>query len=195
MRRIQRLVGAALAAGLVFMLAYTPAVIGQKGTITCESYNNQYHHCFADTKGQVSLNRQLSSTKCQKGKTWGSDDTGVWVDRGCRAEFDYGRDQGGSSAGKKAGIAGGILGAIALGMVINGRQNKQAYDKMSDPDKNVYNKGWERGSTDAGAGSKSDHTQHSQVWENNETVFKQGYNSGYLNMQTKRSGGSSSSNQ
>lgn len=194
MRRMNRLVCAAVTACLVFLLAYTPAVTGQKGTITCESYNNQYHHCFADTKGQVTLKQQLSGTDCRKGSSWGSDDTGIWVDRGCRAEFDYGRDQGGSNTGKKAALAGGILGAIALGMVINGRQNKQNYDKMNDPDKNVFNKGWERGSTDAGAGNKSDHTQHSDVWENNETVFKQGYNSGYLNMQTRRSG-SSSSNQ
>lgn len=31
--------------------------------------------------------RQMSEAPCQEGSTWGSDAQGIWVDRGCRAEF------------------------------------------------------------------------------------------------------------
>ncbi len=31
--------------------------------------------------------RQRSHSRCEEGRTWGSDANGIWVDRGCRAEF------------------------------------------------------------------------------------------------------------
>jgi hypothetical protein len=35
----------------------------------------------------VQLLRTLSDSACIEGRTWGWDRNGVWVDRGCRAEF------------------------------------------------------------------------------------------------------------
>src|SRR4051794_26513099 len=35
----------------------------------------------------VRLVRQLSDARCVEGRTWGWDNRGIWVDRGCRAEF------------------------------------------------------------------------------------------------------------
>ena len=67
MRRIQRFIGVAVTACLVFLLAHTPTVTGQKGTITCESFNNDYHHCYADTKGRATLKEKLSSRDCVQG--------------------------------------------------------------------------------------------------------------------------------
>jgi hypothetical protein len=60
MRKMQRFICAGLTACLVFMLAHTPTVTAQQGTITCESFNDEYHHCYADTKGRVKLKQQLS---------------------------------------------------------------------------------------------------------------------------------------
>jgi hypothetical protein len=31
--------------------------------------------------------QQLSGSPCQQGSTWGYDNGGIWVDRGCRATF------------------------------------------------------------------------------------------------------------
>jgi hypothetical protein len=61
---------------------------GGSSMITCSSNNGRRTHCDADTRGEVRLVRQLGGPACQEGSTWGSDATGVWVDRGCRAEFD-----------------------------------------------------------------------------------------------------------
>ncbi len=33
------------------------------------------------------MTRQISGSPCREGQTWGADNRGVWVDRGCRAEF------------------------------------------------------------------------------------------------------------
>ena len=58
------------------------------GPITCSSNDGYRNYCTADTRGGVRLVRQLSGSPCQEGSTWGYDARGIWVDRGCRAEFD-----------------------------------------------------------------------------------------------------------
>ena len=60
-------------------------------TIRCESPSNRYRECAMDTRGGVQLTRQLSSTRCEEGRNWGQGRNGVWVDRGCRAEFTSAR--------------------------------------------------------------------------------------------------------
>ena len=67
---------------------------GAGRTITCSSNNGERVYCDADTRGgNVRLLRQISGSPCRYGQTWGWDRRGIWVDRGCRAEFtiDYGR--------------------------------------------------------------------------------------------------------
>ena len=57
-------------------------------TVVCESRDGRLHRCAADTLGQITLGRQLTrNNRCVQGRTWGSDSDGIWVDRGCRAEF------------------------------------------------------------------------------------------------------------
>ncbi|HSB13902.1 MAG TPA: DUF3011 domain-containing protein, partial [Bryobacteraceae bacterium] len=57
-------------------------------TITCSSNSGNRVHCNADTSGGVRMLRQVSGSPCRQNETWGYDSTGVWVDRGCRAEFE-----------------------------------------------------------------------------------------------------------
>jgi hypothetical protein len=57
-------------------------------TITCSSNSGSRVHCNADTRGGVRLVRQISGSPCRQNETWGYDSSGVWVDRGCRAEFE-----------------------------------------------------------------------------------------------------------
>jgi len=56
----------------------------------CESDNGRYRQCPADVRGGVRLLRQLSDNDCVEGRSWGADRNGVWVDRGCRADFEVG---------------------------------------------------------------------------------------------------------
>jgi hypothetical protein len=56
--------------------------------IACASNNGERVVCEVDTRGRsVRMARQISGSPCQEGRTWGVDRRGVWVDRGCRAEF------------------------------------------------------------------------------------------------------------
>jgi len=94
---------------------------GRSGQLTCESISYRYSYCNADTQGRVSLNRELSTGNlCRQGYGWGYDGGGIWVDRGCRGVFNYGRDSGGRN---DAAIAAGILGAFALGAAMSSSQN------------------------------------------------------------------------
>jgi hypothetical protein len=77
---------------------------GGPATVTCSSNDGGRQHCPADTQGGVQLTRQISGSKCTQGKTWGFDQSGIWVDKGCRADFTV--ETGGSY-----GISGGDSGA------------------------------------------------------------------------------------
>ncbi|HVG24534.1 MAG TPA: DUF3011 domain-containing protein [Thermoanaerobaculia bacterium] len=64
----------------------TPANV----TVLCESQNEKMNRCAADTTFGVALARQISNSTCVRGSTWGYDANGIWVTRGCRAEFVLG---------------------------------------------------------------------------------------------------------
>ncbi len=55
--------------------------------LTCSSNNGRRNYCPADTRGGVTLRRQLGGSACRLNYSWGFDQRGVWVDRGCRADF------------------------------------------------------------------------------------------------------------
>jgi hypothetical protein len=63
----------------------TPAAKAQ--TITCSSDNGRRNYCPVDTRGGVRLVRQRSDARCTQNYSWGYDRRGIWVDRGCRADF------------------------------------------------------------------------------------------------------------
>jgi hypothetical protein len=60
---------------------------GESQSLYCPSDDMHLHYCQADTSRGVRLIRQRSEADCLYGRTWGYDDRGIWVDRGCRADF------------------------------------------------------------------------------------------------------------
>jgi hypothetical protein len=56
-------------------------------SITCSSDDGKRNYCPVNTSGGVRMVRQRSGSPCQQGSTWGYDRRGIWVDRGCRADF------------------------------------------------------------------------------------------------------------
>ena len=60
---------------------------GTPQTITCSSNDGKRQYCPANTTGGVKLTRQISGSPCVQNSTWGFDNRGIWVDRGCRADF------------------------------------------------------------------------------------------------------------
>ena len=71
--------------------------------VTCASDDGKRHYCQVNTSRGVQMVKQRSGSPCIEGQTWGSDRRGVWVDRGCRAEFalgSYGNGNGGPGGGR-----------------------------------------------------------------------------------------------
>lgn len=60
-----------------------------KMILHCASHNYHYSECYAG-RGYVRLVRQVSSSSCIEGSSWGynSWSGNIWVDRGCRADFE-----------------------------------------------------------------------------------------------------------
>jgi hypothetical protein len=55
--------------------------------VTCESDNDKRKQCAADTAGGVQFVKQLGNAPCRFASSWGYDEKGIWVNKGCRAEF------------------------------------------------------------------------------------------------------------
>lgn len=62
----------------------------QEQTISCNSDDERRHSCSIDTRGGVRLLTQHSDYTCTEGYSWGTENQGVWVDHGCRADFTSG---------------------------------------------------------------------------------------------------------
>jgi hypothetical protein len=59
--------------------------------VSCSSDDMHRHYCPADTRDGVQLIKQRSDSSCRQGHSWGFDRRGIWVDHGCRADFQVGR--------------------------------------------------------------------------------------------------------
>jgi hypothetical protein len=57
--------------------------------IVCESDGKRTRY-EADTRYGVAIVREIGEERCILGETWGFDDDGIWVDRGCSAQFALG---------------------------------------------------------------------------------------------------------
>ena len=89
-----------VAAGLVLVLLCSGSAAAQETqppqaapqvTVSCASTTGERVHCTADTSAGVALIRSTGPGECLLGKTWGYDQTGVWVSDGCSGEFVLGQ--------------------------------------------------------------------------------------------------------
>jgi len=81
--------GISLAAGSrVTLSAASASPTPQGQTVSCNSDDMRRHYCEMDTRGGVRLIKQHSNAACIVDQSWGYDRRGIWVDHGCRAEFE-----------------------------------------------------------------------------------------------------------
>src|SRR4051812_19925236 len=85
------------AAALAFALlqpsplhAQETAASAQPATVSCTSKPGDRTQCPADTSRGVVLVKSTGAAACLLGKTWGYDQTSVWVSDGCSGEFATG---------------------------------------------------------------------------------------------------------
>lgn len=154
MNKISKFLSCIVLIGLLFSSIGTHAVLAQDKRITCESLEGGYNYCRVDTDNNVNLVRKLSNSSCDKGSSWGYDSRGIWVDRGCRAEFAYGK---GSSGATKAAVTGAVVGGLILAGVLASRGNKNNSDTRYNDSSSVYSFGYNSGRSDALANQSKDY--------------------------------------
>lgn len=71
---------------------------GETYMIYCSSDDMERVWCPADSRFGVRIIRQRSQAGCVEGQTWGYGKRGIWVDRGCRADFRVSGDWQGRAA-------------------------------------------------------------------------------------------------
>jgi len=69
-------------------------------SIYCASDDGRRRTYLVNTGGVVRLVNQRSESACVEGRTWGFTRNSVWVDRGCRADFEVGRGRGDGAYGR-----------------------------------------------------------------------------------------------
>jgi hypothetical protein len=108
-----------------FMAGHAPAGASQR-EIRCDSRGLGYNFCRVDTGGRVELVRKHSLFSCREGRSWGYDDRGVWVDKGCSADFRVGKDHHNSKA-----VLGAVVGLAALAAIASSRSKAEASEVES----------------------------------------------------------------
>ncbi len=80
------------------ILLISPLTAEAQKRIRCESDGGKYNHCNVRlVRGDnVQVSQKHSKAACRRGDSWDLDRSGIWVDKGCRADFlisrDYRRD-------------------------------------------------------------------------------------------------------
>lgn len=96
-------------------------------SIYCASDDGRRHTCAINTNGgAVRLLNQKSGSNCVQGRTWGVNNAGIWVDRGCRADFEVGGGRGYGSNGNDNDGRG-----------YGGRDNNSGYGNANRPNGRV----------------------------------------------------------
>ncbi|MGB0132946.1 DUF3011 domain-containing protein [Dokdonella sp.] len=106
------MLGKTVAAGLVllgsmFLMPESHAQRGGQGNggneVRCTSQDYRFQRCGVNWSDAVLVQR-TSSSSCSRGRSWGIDRSGLWVDRGCGGVF---RRAGGGGGGGNGGHHGG----------------------------------------------------------------------------------------
>jgi hypothetical protein len=68
---------------------------------TCASSDHRYRECQLPVDGRARLVKQKSDAPCVEGRSWGQRGDRVWVNSGCRGQFEVVRGGGGGGTGQQ----------------------------------------------------------------------------------------------
>lgn len=155
--------------------------------MTCMSANNAFTRC--DLPKANDLHVQILKVKtgnCDIANAWGADSQGIWVDKGCGAEFLYNAPNNAQSASENAEV-------VVAPAIIN-EAGYYAYDPVGNYYYNNYNgdcnadgkacshweRGYQAGRNDSYKNLHNDYTRHQGEFDkNHERDFSRGYAGGF----------------
>src|SRR3954469_17544786 len=85
---------AAVSMAVAFLFVCVPRMGAQDVTqapVSCASTAGERVQCAADTSAGVALTRSTGTAPCLLGKSWGYDNSSIWVADGCSGEFIAGQ--------------------------------------------------------------------------------------------------------
>ncbi len=100
----------------LLLLIFVPALFAQN-IKTCSSNDMKRHFCDMGPFRDARLVNQRSGSPCVRGRTWGIQGNSIWVDRGCRADFQL-------IGGRGPGRPGGPGGASQVVRCSSGNMNR-----------------------------------------------------------------------
>jgi hypothetical protein len=137
-------------------------IAAQSKELVCRSNNNNYRFCRADTDNRVRLERALKGY-CRLNSTWGYNNRGIWVDRGCHGRFLYGR----SYTGKKP---------VSVYINPNRYENQRRFSNSGM----AFNFGYSTGRSDAQRGQRRNPGAHDNEYDSRwRNDFRRGYQAGF----------------
>jgi hypothetical protein len=90
--------------------------------VRCESQGgNQRNYCVADTRNGVRLMRTLGNSQCTEGSNWGYNNSSIWVNNGCRADFEMQGNGGYRGANTSTTIQNGTELSVRTNELIDSR--------------------------------------------------------------------------
>ena len=123
-------------------------------SVACSSKPAERQHCPANTSNGVVLARSSGESPCLLGKTWGYDDTGVWVADGCSAVFIVGQPS--PDAALKTGPTKDSPEYVPnLGFRLYGGEKGQVYMRLFSYVRYLNQKGLDPSYTDSFGNTKS----------------------------------------
>jgi hypothetical protein len=72
---------------------------GESLVFNCASIDQKYRECQLPVDGSARIVKRVSDSPCVEGRSWGQRGDRVWVDQGCRAQFEVVRGGSGDGAG------------------------------------------------------------------------------------------------
>ena len=156
---------------------YDDRYYGGGQVVRCDSNDNRYRECRMDTRGGVRLVRQISKTRCEEGRNWGRLRDGVWVDRGCRAEFASGRGGGWDSPQR---IRCESIDGRSRSCPVNGRGEVRLVRQFSKaPYSEGYSWGRDRNAIWVSRGCRAEFEVYGRGHGWNNGGYDNGYGDGY----------------
>lgn len=126
----------------------------ERRRLKCESLDRRRQWCQADVAGNVVITRRIAGSRCREGQDWGWDRRGIWVDNGCRADFEFD--------------------------ALLDRSEENRDREWNATQRAAYNRGYERGEEDRRAGRSADYERYSQEYTGHtEPYFREGYDDGF----------------
>jgi hypothetical protein len=92
--------------GLLFfalVVAMSSSAAFAQAIVSCSSDDMNYHTCSIPPGSRARVARQRSDAQCIEGQTFGVRGNQLWVDRGCRADFEIFSGRGWNNGGSVAG--------------------------------------------------------------------------------------------